>query len=84
MNLICTILTIYTCVLSTDGVMTCMCPCVLFANVAGLPPLTEGVDHVLGPQQWIKDSTLWIFVYLMMEFILKDSALKNSGQKDIA
>ena len=46
--------------------------------VAGLPPLSEGMAHALGPWQWIKDSTLWIFVYLMMEFILKDPALKNS------
>ena len=51
--------------------------------VAGLPPLSEGVAPALSPQQWIKDSTLWIYIYLMMEFILKDPALKNSVQGDI-
>ena len=29
----------------------------------GLPLLSEGVAHALGPQQWIKDSTLWILIY---------------------
>ena len=48
----------------------------------GLPPLSEEVVHALGPWQWIKHSTLWIFVYLMMEFILKDPSLKNSVQKE--
>ena len=50
----------------------------------GLPPLSEGVAYALGPRWWIKDSTLWIFIYLMMEFILKDPALKNSVQGDVA
>ena len=52
-------------------------------TVAGLPPLSEGMAHALGPWQWIKDSTLWIFIYLMMEFMLKDPELKNSVQGDI-
>ena len=49
----------------------------------GLPPLSEGVAHALGPWQWIKDSILWILIYLMMEFILKDPALKNAVQRDV-
>ena len=52
----------------------------------GLPPLSEGVAHALGPQWWIKDSTLWTLIYLMMEFILdpvqKGVAQKNSVQKE--
>ena len=31
--------------------------------VVGLPSLSERVAHALGPQQWIKDSTLWILIY---------------------
>ena len=52
-------------------------------NVAGLPPFSKGVACVMGPWWWINDSILWIFVYLMMEFILKDPTLKNSVQGDI-
>ena len=46
-------------------------------DVAGLPPLLEGVACVLGPQQWIKDSTLWIFIYLMVKFIPEGSCTKE-------
>ena len=49
----------------------------------GLPLLPEGVPCALGPRRWIKDSKLGIFIYLMMEFILKDPALKNSVQGDV-
>ena len=49
----------------------------------GLPPLSEGLPCALGPWNWIKGSTPWIFTYLMMEFILKDPALKNSVQGEV-
>ena len=48
----------------------------------GLPPLSEGVAHALGPWQQIRHNTLDL-IYLMMEFILKDPALKNSVQRDV-
>ena len=35
----------------------------IFINVAGLPPLLEGVACALGLWWWIKDSTHWILIY---------------------
>ena len=55
-------------------------------NVAGLPSLLEGVARALGPWWLTEDSTLWILIYLMMEFILdpvqQGIAQKNTVQKD--
>ena len=63
----------------------------LIPIVMGLPPFSEGVACALGPQWWTEDSTLWILIYLMMEFILdpvqqgvaqKNTVYKDSVQKD--
>ena len=43
----------------------------------GLPPLSEGVAHALGPWWWIKDSTLWIFCIFHDEVCSEGSYTKE-------